>query len=88
MKDTWLNHNTDKIMLFFLVIAAGIMADHVLDHHMADMQAFEWITGAFSTLLGALVMVLTGRSARADGQTANGVPPTPPVVPVPDVKPQ
>jgi hypothetical protein len=65
-------------MLFLLVVLAGGMAEHVLAHHAGDMQAFEWISGAFSTLLGALVMVLTGRISRADGQTANGAPPTPP----------
>lgn len=89
MKDNWINHNTDKLMLFILVVGAGMMAEHVISAHSGDMQAFEWISGAFSTLLGALVMVLTGRSNRADNQTGNGVPPAPvPEPPNPPVSPQ
>lgn len=76
MKDTFLNHNFDKILLFVLVVMLMFAVDHVLEHHGGDMQALEWATGAFSTVLGALVMVLTGRVSRADGQTANGLPPT------------
>jgi peptidoglycan/LPS O-acetylase OafA/YrhL len=82
MKDTWLTHNTDKILLCGLVLifwgTTLIVAIHLFHHDSGDMQTVAFIsfmTGSFSTLLGALVMLLTGRTARADGQTANGLPP-------------
>lgn len=77
VKDTWLNHNTDKLMLFLLVVMILVAAIHIMHHDSDNMQAFEFVTGAFSTVLGALVMILTGRIQRADNQTANGQPPTP-----------
>ena len=89
MKDSWINHNTDKVMLFILVIGFAALVDHILDRHSGDMQALAIASGAFTTCLGALVMILTGRVQRADGQTANGLPPAtqnnPPVpTPVPN----
>lgn len=77
MKDSWLNHNTDKVMLFLLTLILVAVTVHVVHHDAGDMQAFAWASGAFSTVLGALVMILTGRIQRADNQTANGQPPTP-----------
>ena len=82
MKDTWLNHNTDKILLFALTVLLLFFAGHILHHDSDNMQAFEFITGAFSTVHVALVMILTGRISRADGQSSNGQPPTS-SVPVP-----
>lgn len=83
MKDTWWNHNTDKVLLFALTIILVFVTVHIIHHDSGDMQAFGWASEAFSTVLGALVMILTGRVQRADGQTANGQPPTvapPPIV--------
>ena len=77
LKDTWLNHNTDKILLFALTIILVGVTVHVIHHDGGDKQAFGWASEAFSTVLGALVMILTGRIQRADNQTANGQPPTP-----------
>jgi fumarate reductase subunit D len=76
MKESWLTHNTDKLLLFLLTILLLFFAGHILHHDSDNMQAFEFITGAFSTVLGALVMILTGRISRADNQTGNGQPPT------------
>jgi hypothetical protein len=91
LKDTWWNHNTDKILLFILTILLAGITVHIIHHDAGDMQAFGWASGAFSTVLGALVMILTGRISRADNQTANGQPPTPtttgPVV-TPETHPQ
>jgi len=87
MRDTWWNHNTDKILLFVLTIILVVVTVHIIHHDQGDMQAFGWASGAFSTVLGALVMILTGRVQRADGQMANGLPsptntdPPPTVVP-------
>lgn len=81
MKDTWWNHNTDKVMLFVLVLILALMTMHVVHHDPGDMEAVAWVTGSFSTVLGALILILTGRKERADGQTANGLPPTPPSPP-------
>lgn len=84
MKDTWWNHNTDKLLLFALTIVMVAVTVHIIHHDTNDMQAFAWASGAFSTVLGALVMILTGRIQRADNQTANGQPatPVPPIAPV------
>jgi hypothetical protein len=81
MKDTWLNHNTDKLLLFLLVLATGYIVMHIIHHGTADQGALEWAENAFSTVLGALILILTGRVNRTDGQTANGVPPTIPSTP-------
>lgn len=51
------------------------MVMHILHHDQGDMQAMTWAEGTFSTILGAFVLILTGRGPRADGQTANGLPP-------------
>jgi hypothetical protein len=75
MRDTWINHNTDKLMLFILLILSGGMVMHIVHHDAGDMQAMTWAESAFSTVLGALILILTGRIARTDGQTASGVPP-------------
>lgn len=84
MNDSWINHNTDKLLLFVLVILGGIMVMHITHHDAGDMQAMTWAEGAFSTTLGALILILTGRVQRSDGQTANGLPPNMPASPIPD----
>lgn len=76
MKDSWINHNTDKLLLFILVLLAGFMVLHMV-HHSADHDAITWAENSFSTVLGALILILTGRIARADNQTANGMPSAP-----------
>lgn len=76
MKDTWWNHNTDKVLLFVLVLLGGFMVMHIVHHDPSNMEAMTWAEGAFSTTLGALILILTGRVQRSDGQTANGLPPT------------
>lgn len=86
MRDSWINHNTDKIVLLSLVVLLWITtiaaAMHIFHHDSDSMEAIAFVsfmTGSVSTVLGALVMILTGRISRADGQTANGAPPnTPP----------
>lgn len=78
MKDNWLNHNTDKILLFILTVLLGLMIIHVIHHGASDDKLLAWAENTFDTVLGALIMVLTGRIARSDGQTANGLPPTTP----------
>lgn len=79
MKDNFLNHNFDKLLLFALVLLMSGIVIHIAHHESGDMQAVTWAQGAFSTVLGALILILTGRVARSDGQTANGAPPTPAV---------
>ena len=81
MQDNWLNHNTDKLILLILFVGVWIScilcAVHIFHHDSDSMQAIAFIsfmTGAVSTVLGALVMILTGRTNRADGQTGNGMP--------------
>lgn len=77
MKDNWFTHNTDKLLLFLLVIVGGFLMIHMV-HHNVDSDALKWVETEVSTVLGALILILTGRVARSDGQTANGLPPTPP----------
>lgn len=77
MRDNWFNHSTDKLLLFILVVLGGLLILHIMHHDSGDMQAVTWAENSFSTVLGALILILTGRIARSDGQTANGLPPTP-----------
>ncbi len=82
MNDSWITHNTDKMILLFLVTGLWastiVVAVHIFHHDIDNMGAVAFIsfmTGCVSTALGALILILTGRTARADGQTANGLPP-------------
>jgi hypothetical protein len=82
MQDSWWNHNTDKLILFFLVMVLWFStmwgAIHIFHHDVDSMEAIAFIsfmTGSVSTVLGALVMIMTGRANRADGQTGNGATP-------------
>jgi hypothetical protein len=82
MEDSWWNHNTDKMLLLFLVVLFWFttlgMAYLIFRYYSDNMIAVAFVsflTGSVSTVLGALVMMLTGRANRADGQTGNGVPP-------------
>jgi hypothetical protein len=52
MKDNWINHNTDKLLLFVLVLLAGVLVMHMV-HHGADKDALTWAENSFSTVLGA-----------------------------------
>jgi hypothetical protein len=77
VKDTWLNHNTDKILLFLLVLLGdGLVVFFVLKG-IHDHDIIIWALTSASNILGAIIMMLTGRINRADGQTANGVLPNP-----------
>ena len=76
MRDSWLNHNTDKLLLYSLVLLTGFMILHMIHHDHIDQQALAWGENAFSTVLGALILILTGRVQRAD-TTPPPVPPSP-----------
>lgn len=87
MKDNWFNHNTDKLLLSVLVVLLIVLNVHLAHHDGTNMQTITWAHDAFNTVLGALILILTGRinrADRADGQTTNGIPPhspeTPPVI--------
>ena len=87
MKDNWINHNTDKMMLFVLLVLAGYIVLHIVHHDPDNMQATTWAEGAFSTILGALILILTGRVQRADAPPASfQVTATPPTPILPEVK--
>ena len=84
MQDNWWTHNTDKMLLLFLVVMFWFttmgMVYLIFRYYSDNMIAVAFVsflTGSVSTVLGALVMMLTGRANRADGQTGNGVPPIP-----------
>lgn len=83
MKESWWSHNTDKLLLFTLVILLGGFNLFIF-FHGANEKMLDWSQDTINTVLGALLLILTGRVARADGQTANGLPPTstPPVTPM------
>ncbi len=83
MRDTWWNHNTDKLLLFVLVLLSGFVVMHIVHHDPDNMQAMTWAEGAFSTVLGALILILTGRGLRADGQPPPPTPGTPSEPPAP-----
>jgi len=90
VKDNWWNHNTDKMLLLFLVLIFWFttlwMAYLIFRYYTDNMVAVAFVsflTGSVSTVLGALVMMLTGRSNRVDGQTANGVVTAPALTQIP-----
>jgi hypothetical protein len=85
LKDTFLNHNFDKMLLFILLLLAGYLVMHIVHHDPNDMQAMTWAEGAFSTILGALILILTGRINNAhplqpDDSPPLSNPPQPPVI--------
>jgi hypothetical protein len=89
MRETWLAHNTDKMVILFLVVMLWFStlwaALHIFHHDIDNMAALAFIsfmTGAVSTVLGALVMIMTGRIQRADGPH-----PTPSPTPSPNPPP-
>lgn len=67
MKDSWFNHNTDKLLLFVLTCLLGAMILHILHHGMGDGPLLAWAENSFSTVPGALILILTGRGLRAAG---------------------
>jgi hypothetical protein len=75
MRDNWINHNTDKLMLFILLLLGAYMVMHIVHHDQGDMQALTWAEGSFSTVLGALILILTGRIQSAHPPDGNGQPP-------------
>lgn len=76
MRDNWLNHNTDKLLLFTLVLLGGVFMLHIIHHGPPDAQLLTWLENAFSTVLGALILILTGRITRADTPTGGTNAPT------------
>jgi uncharacterized membrane protein YdcZ (DUF606 family) len=84
VQDTWWNHNTDKLIL--LLLAAGLWSStmwaamHIFHHDLDNMAALAFIsfmTGSVSTVLGALILILTGRTFRADNPTPAPSVPSP-----------
>ena len=76
MKDNWWNHNTDKILLYSLVLLTGYIVVHIVHHGDVDQSALAWAENAFSTVLGALILILTGRIQRTNGGTSGTTKPT------------
>lgn len=63
---TWkefFQHNFDKILL--IVVLHGIMVLVVTTMHDAPILA-DWLKGEASTVMGALIMLITGRASRPD----------------------
>jgi len=59
---------------------------HIVHHDPNDMQAMTWAEGAFSTILGALILILTGRINNAhplQSDDSNPLSPSPPFPPLP-----
>jgi hypothetical protein len=69
MKESWWSHNSDKMILLVLVLilwfSTTTMAVHIFHHDTDSMEAIAFIsfmTGSVSTVLGALILILTGRT--------------------------
>lgn len=76
---SWLWHNTDKLILLLLILIGKAMVLYLVTHHM-DASVVNWAQNSYDTILGALIMVLTGRITRANvGTNSNGGTPTPTV---------
>ena len=65
------------VMFWFTTMGMVYLIFRYYSDNMIAVAFVSFLTGSVSTVLGALVMMLTGRANRADGQTGNGVPPTP-----------
>ncbi len=83
MKDTFWNHNFDKIMLIFLVLVLWFTciwaAIHIFHHDIDNMGAVAFITfltGSVSTVLGGLMLALRGQPTTING-SANNEPANP-----------
>lgn len=62
---TWrefLQHNADKILL--LIILHGMLA--LLVTNLGNPVMIDWLKGEVGTVLGALLMLITGRALRPD----------------------
>lgn len=57
---TWIRGNLDKLILLILVVAFALFTLH-LQHHGADKEMISWGREEVGTVLGSLIMVLTGR---------------------------
>lgn len=44
---------------------------HLVHHGYADKDLLTWLENAFSTVLGALILILTGRVQRANNGETN-----------------
>ena len=83
MRETWFSHNTDKLLLLCVLMVMWFtvlpFAAHIFHHDIDNMGAIAFIsfmTGSVSTVLGALILILTGRVQRADS-TPSPIPPSP-----------
>lgn len=72
----WFSRNTDKFLLFTLCILGGFFMLHIIHHGNPDMGLITWLENAFSTVLGALVMILTGTFIKNKNGGTNAPPPT------------
>ena len=65
--------SSHKLMLFILLLMGAALVMHIVHHDVGDMQAMTWAEGSFSTILGALILMLTGRIARAEPPAPTGL---------------
>jgi hypothetical protein len=70
MRENWWNRNTDKLLLYSLVLLGGLFLIHILHHGTTDEKLMSWLENSFSTVLGALILILTGRKADSGGSGA------------------
>jgi hypothetical protein len=76
VKDSWWNHNTDKVLLALIWLISDALVVYFVRIKILDHDIIIWALTSASNVLGAIVMILTGRANRADGQTGNGLPPS------------
>lgn len=55
----FLRCNFDKLLMTILVLIFAALTVHII-HHSNDTKLIDWVTNAFSALLGALLGLITG----------------------------
>ncbi len=58
----FLQHNIDKILL--IILLHGMLA--LLVTQLSNSVMVDWLKGEIGTVLGALLMLITGRALRSD----------------------
>jgi hypothetical protein len=57
----------DKLLITALVLVFAGLSIHII-HDISDAKLIDWVTNAFSALLGALLGLITGSAMRGNSR--------------------
>lgn len=60
--DSWFAHNTDRLLLLLILIIGDALVVFFVLKGIKDHDIIIWALTSASNILGALLMILTGRS--------------------------